>query len=272
MPIWSGPVGLGRDAHADRGIGAGHGKHGSRSGQRAGCERPGHGRDRVEQAGIRLAGQHADEGGRPEAEGRAPARTVERERIERSAAGQDRDPGARCQRARLEVGQQARVLLGLLGDPVDGGDGPGLHLAQAEAGRPASCGLGVDRVAMRAGLGMTEHLIEASLDARRDRALETHRLVIGFGPAEPDDSGQQPLQQRVPPEDPVGGRSTGRREAQIATFRVLHEAIGDQPPEHLAGGLGGDPEVTGDLGGRDMTRIVGATHDPQREQVLLGRR
>ena len=222
--------------------------------------------------GIRLAGQDPDEGGRPESERRASARTVERQRIERSAPGQDRDPGARRQGTRFEVGQQARILLGLLGDAVDRGDGPGLHLAQADAGRPTPSGLGIDRVAVRAGLGVTEHLVEAGLDAGRDRTLETHRLVVGFGPAEPDDRGQQPLEQGVTPEDPVGGRSAGRGQAQVAALGVLDEAVGDQPPEHLARGLGRDPKVAGDLGGRDLTGLVGAAHDPQREQVLLGRR
>src|SRR4029077_924501 len=88
------------------------------------------------------------------------------------------------QGTRLEVGQQARVLFGLLGDAIDRGNGPRLHLAQADAGRPAARGLGVDRVAVRARLGATEHLVEPGLDAGRDRTLETHRLVIGFGPAE----------------------------------------------------------------------------------------
>ena len=62
------------------------------------------------------------------------------------------------------------------------------------------------------------------------------------------------------------------RQAQIAALGVLDEAVGDQPPEHLARGLGRDPKVTGDLGGRDMAGLVGAAHDSQREQVLLGRR
>ena len=62
----------------------------------------------VEQRRVRLAGEDPDERGRPQAERRAPARTVERQRVERLAAGQDRDVGAGRQRARLEVRQQAR--------------------------------------------------------------------------------------------------------------------------------------------------------------------
>jgi len=50
---------------------------------------------------------------------------------------------------------------------------------------------------------MTEHVVEPGLDPGRDRALQAHRLVVRFGPAEADDRGQQPLEQRVPAEDAV---------------------------------------------------------------------
>ncbi len=235
--MWSGPVGLG----AIRTRGARHRRA-------AWC------RDAVEQRRVRLAGQDPDEGGRSETERRPAARAVERQRVERFAAGQDRDLRARRQRARLEVRQQAGVLLGLLGDPVDRRGRTGLHLAQADAGRPATGGLGVDRVAVRARLGVPEHLVEAGLDPRRDGALEAHRLVVRFGPAEADDRGQQPLEQRVPAEDAVGGGPAGGRQVEVATLGVGDQPVRHEPAEHLAGGLGRDAEVAGDLGGRHAAR------------------
>ena len=72
------------------------------------------------------------------------------------------------------------------------------------------------------------------------------------------------------PEDPVGGGPAGRGQVQVAALGVGDQAVGDEPPEHLAGRLGGDPEVAGDLGRRDPAGVVDAGHHPQREQVLLG--
>jgi len=45
----------------------------------------------MEQRGIRLAGQDEDQSRGPEAERRPPERAIERERIERLGAGEDRD-------------------------------------------------------------------------------------------------------------------------------------------------------------------------------------
>ena len=78
---------------------------------------------------------------------------------------------------------------------------------------------------MRAGLGVTEHLVEARLDARRDGALEAHRLLVRFGPAEPDDRGQQPLEEGVAAEDRVGDRPTGRGQVEVAALGVDDEAV-----------------------------------------------
>ncbi len=92
--------------------------------------------------------------------------------------------GSGRQRPGLEVRQQTGVLLGLLGDPVDRGVGAGLDLAQPDPGRALARGLGIDRVAVGARDRVAEHLVQPGLDPRRDGALEAHRLVVGFGPAE----------------------------------------------------------------------------------------
>ena len=76
-------------------------------------------RDPVEERRVRLAREDADQRRRAQAQRRAPARPVERQRVERLGARQDRDVGAGREGPGLEVGQQARVLLGLLGDPQD---------------------------------------------------------------------------------------------------------------------------------------------------------
>ncbi len=175
--------------------------------------------------------------------------------------------GARRQGARLEVRQQRRVLLGLLGDPVDRG-----VLARFES-RSAGCRAGgagprgVDRVAVRARLGVAEHLVEPGLDAGRDRALEPGRLLVRLGPAEAHDRGQEPLEQRVASEDRVGrgaargrsGRDRGRR-----SRRLGDEPVGRQPPEHLARRLGGDAEMPADLRGGHPVPSTAMTRSARR--------
>ena len=173
------------------------------SGQRAGTT--------WNSARVGDARQDAHERRGPQAQRRAAPRALERQRVERARIGQDPDVRARGQRPGLQVRQQPGVLLGLLGDAVDRRIRAGLDLAQADPGRPLARRLGVDRVAVRAGHRMTEHLVEPGLDPRRDGALESHRLVVRFGPAEPDDGGQQPLEQGVPSEDAVGGGPARRR-------------------------------------------------------------
>ena len=174
------------------------------------------------------------------------------------------------ERPRLEVGQQPRVLLGLLGDPVDRRRVPGLDLAQRRPGRPPARGLGVDRVAVRAGLRVAEHLVEPCLDPRRDRALEPRRLLVRFGPAEarrPRSAATRAGRGGGRSRRPRPGRRSSGASSRPSAWR--DEPVGDQPPEHLARGLGGHAEVAADLGGRDAPgRRTG--HHAQREQVLLG--
>jgi hypothetical protein len=94
---------------------------------------------------------------------------------------------------------------------------------------------------------MAEHLVQASLDPRRQRALEPGRLLVGLRPAEPDHGRQEPLEKGVAAEDRIGSRPAGRRQHEVAAIRLADEAVGDEPPEHLARGLRGDAEVAADL-------------------------
>ena len=179
--------------------------------------------------------------------------------------------GARGQRPGLEVGQQARVLLGLLGDAVDRGLVARLLSRQRGAGGPAARRLGVDRVAVRARLGMAEQLVELRLDARRDRALEPLASTSRLGPAEADDRGEQPLEQRVAAEDrvrrrPPGGRSGRGRGPSAGSTRP---SAASRRNISLAAWVV-TPSVAADLGGGRPGAVGG--HHAQREQVLLGGR
>ena len=86
---------------------------------------------------------------------------------------------------------------------------------------------------------MAEHLVEPGLDARRDRALEARRLLVRFGPAEADDRGQQPLQQRVAAEDAVGGRPARVGQDELASAGPAD--LGDETVRRPAGGTSRSP-------------------------------
>ena len=148
--------------------------------------------------------------------------------------------GAGSEAAGLEIGQQARILLGLLGDPVDRGPlVPPSISDRRMPGRAAPRASGVDRIAVRAGLGWPSISSRRASTARRDRRLEPLGLDVRFGPAEADDLGEQPLAQGVAPEDPVRRRPAGRRQDEDAALGLDDEPVGDEPTEHLARGLGG---------------------------------
>ena len=58
---------------------------------------------------------------------------------------------------------------------------------------------------------------------------------------------------------------------EVTTLGVRDEPVRDESAEHLAGGLGGDPEVACDLRGGHPATVIGADQDAQGEQVLLRR-
>ena len=108
---------------------------------------------------------------------------------------------------------------------------PDSSVGQRHAGRAAARGLEVDRVAVRARLGVAQQLVELRLDPRRQRALEAHRLDVALRPRQPHDRGQQPLEQRVAAEDRVGGGAAGGGQDEAAAGRRLQ-----QPVRRRAGG------------------------------------
>ena len=172
------------------------------------------------------------------------------------------------QGARLEVREERGVLLGGLGDAVDRRPLPGLELGEREPGGTPLRRGHVDRVAVGARLGMPQELVEASLHARRDRALEPRRLHVRLGPPEADHRRQQPFQEGVAAEDGVGRGLPGGRQRQLAPLALGHQAVGAEAADHLARGLRGDADLAGDVGGGHPAAVAG--RHAEGEQVLLG--
>jgi hypothetical protein len=113
---------------------------------------------------------------------------------------------------------------------------------------------------------MAEHLVQPRLDTRADGALETGRLLVGFGPTETNDRGQQPLEQRVPAEDAVRCGPAGVGEDQLAAARLGDKAIRHEPSKHLRTCLRTDAEVPGDQRGTHPGAVAG--HHSKGQQVL----
>ena len=202
------PGGAGRDADADVG---GHGPDCRRRLDRALSRRAapgpcgtGPGRRRPGSTRISAAGR------RPSVA--RPRGPVERQRVERLASAArivTCAPGR--QRPRLEVRQQARVLLGLLGDPAGPSpSSPTPSRRAAIAGRPPAGGLEVDRVAVRArlrdGPAARRAWPRRAARARPGGASPRRRSRPRSGPTT---RRQQPLEQRVAAEDRVGGGAAG---------------------------------------------------------------
>ena len=148
----------------------------------------------MEERRIRLTRQDPDQGRRSEAKRCPDARAFQGQRIERFGARQDVDRGPRRQGPRLEIREESGVLLGLLGNSLDRCPAAGFHLVERDARGPPARRRGIDRVAVRAGLGMAEHLIQAGFHAKRDRPLEAGRLLVRLRPAQTDDRRQEPLE------------------------------------------------------------------------------
>jgi hypothetical protein len=142
---------------------------------------------------------------------------------------------ARDEAVLLEVDEELGVLLGLLGDAVDGHVRAGRHVGQRRAGRASLRRPGVDRVAVRARRRVADQRVDRGFHTHRDLALQAHRLLVRLGPAEADHLGQQPLQQRMPSEDDVGQPAAFLGHPKLALGRSAdrHEPFGDETADHL---------------------------------------
>ena len=184
-------------------------------------------------------------------------------------AGQDRDVGAGRQAPRLQVREERRVLLGRLGDPVDGRPLAGLQARRAGP-RAGGARRRRGRSGCRAGTSPGWPRSSSRRASTRGEIAPWRRAASTSDSAQPRPTTgrEEPLQERVAPEDGVGRGPAGRREEQLAPLPLGDEAVGPEAPDHLAGGLRRDADLAGDVGGRDAAAVAGG--DAQREEVLLG--
>ena len=202
-------------------------------------------------AGGRAPGRprRAGRGRAPPAGGRAsPGRAARRASASRATRERARIVivRARRQRPRLEVRQQAGVLLGLLGDPVD------RRLLRRPRSRSGGCPAGRRR-AVSASIGLPCGQVSGWPSISSRRASTRGEMAPWRRIASSSDSAQPRPTTEVSSHSSsacrrkiaVRGRPPGRRQVELAALGVGDEAVGDEPPEHLAGGLGGDARCGG---------------------------
>ena len=125
-----------------------------------------------------------------------------------------------------------------------------------------------DRVAVRARRRAAEEAVHRLLDGLAHDVLPLAGLVVGLGPRQVQDVGEEALGEAVPAHDlggeqlPVGGEA----DALVG----LDEALGLEAAHHLADGRTADVEPLGDARLDDVDVILGELEDAL--AVLLERR
>ena len=181
--------------------------------------------------------------------------------------GEDRHRRTRLEGPCLEVRQEAGVLLGLLGDAIDR---RGCQPPSPTGGRRSACAWRSQRRSgCRAG---------RSQDGRASRRGGLRRAVRSRpGAASPPRPTRPSPSRRRSSTATRGVRGAGRwrrrrraprSSAAAPPTDMLDQAVRREAAEHLARGLGGHAEVSGDPGRR--ARLLVASGHAEREQVLLG--
>ena len=157
--------------------------------------------------------------------------------------------------------------LELLGDPGDrealadgdGGERTGVRLDVVRPG---------DRVAVGARGRAAEQAVHRLLDRLAHDVLPLAGLVVGLGPRQVQDVGEEALGEAVAAHDLGGQQLAGRRQADAG--RRVDEALGLEAAHHLADRRPADGEALGDARLDHVDIILGELEDAL--AVLLERR
>ena len=122
------------------------------------------------------------------------------------------EPDDRRPRRRLEVGQRRELLI--------------FDLLER----------GIDGPAVRAALRVAELLLDPLHHLVRERVPELVRVHVRLGRRVAHEVGQEPLDDPVLPDDPLGSHPPARSQERLLPRAPLDQALGLEPLEHLPGG------------------------------------
>ena len=179
------------------------------------------------------------------------------------ARGHERALEPRLDAAIVEVVQE---LLGLVLEAQDPDRRAGLAVGERHAVDAAA---GVDRMAVRARLGVADGGEHPLLEHRRHRVLDPLRLLVHLVPRDPEHVGEEALDHPVAAHDVLGVLAAGVGEGQRAVGPARDVAVALEPPDHLVDGRRGQLHGPGDVGaGHRQPRLV----EPEDglEVLLLG--
>jgi hypothetical protein len=125
----------------------------------------------------------------------------------------------------------------------------------------------VDRMAVRAGLGVADGLSDVGLEARRHRVLQPLGLLVHVVPRDADDVGQEALDQAVAAGDLLRLATPLLREGDRAVAGARDVAVALEPAEHLVHRRGRQLHGAREVGTRH--REPGLVEPEQHLEVLL---
>src|SRR2546430_5561986 len=131
---------------------------------------------------------------------------------------------------RVEVLEEAGLMLELIGNALDRGGRSRRHALERLRRAPPHPGHGI---AMRAGLGVAEHHLDALLHLRRHRVLESLGLFVGLPPLESEDLDEETFGEAMAADDRVGVALPALGQMHFFTFVEGDKAIALKSVHHL---------------------------------------
>jgi EmrB/QacA subfamily drug resistance transporter len=179
-----------------------------------------------------------------------------------------RGRGHRALHPRLDPGllQVVQKVLRLVLEAQDRHARAGLHVGQRHA---LDARAGDDRMPVGARLGVADRGQHARLEHRRHRVLQALGLFVDLVPRDPEDVGQEALDQPVAADDALGVLLPGGREGDRLVVAARDVAVAFEPADHLVHRGRGQLHRAGDVGPRHaQPRLV----QPEEglEVLLLG--
>src|SRR5207247_3673432 len=181
----------------------------------------------------------------------------------------DANVDARLQTLRIQVLEEAGLVLELIGDPFDRRGGAGRHALKRLGWARRHAG---HRVAVRARLRVAEHLLDALLHFRRHRVLEALGLFVGLPPLEAEHFDEEPLGEAMSPNDRVRVTLPGRGQMHFFTVVQRDEALPLQAMDHLRNRRRGEAQELGEASRTDVAALLAERVERLAVRLYGGRR